>query len=123
MSTFTVQNVLVDQNAFQNEPDVCLDFFGLCLRVLKHNKKIFFSAPNIDGILNMWALGVGIEHPEAIRTHKHFFLQLLEKIKDDLKQAGSIDTPEQIEETSRIISERFPTVHPNEAIVWSFLLQ
>ena len=57
--------MLIDQRAFDYEPEVAYDYFGMCTRVLKANKMMFFSSPYLEDLLNTWAIGIGIEHPEA----------------------------------------------------------
>ena len=73
----TITQVLTDFRAFEFNPDVTYDFFGLCHRALKANKRIFFGCPYIEGILGAWYTGIGIEHKDAIKTHTQFILSLI----------------------------------------------
>lgn len=79
-------------------PEVAADFFGLFQRLLRNStpitKRLFFSSPYLEGILHTWALGIGQEHREALKTHQGFFAELLKTLREDLKQAGSIETME-----------------------------
>jgi len=61
----TITRILVDQQAFLDEPLIAFDFFGLCARLIKTNKMIFFSSPYLEALLNTWSTGIGIDHPEA----------------------------------------------------------
>jgi hypothetical protein len=107
-------------------PDVSADFFGICMRMLRNKdspvtKKIFFECPNLEAILQCWFLGLGLEHPEAIKTHQSFFNELLKTLRSDLKQAGPIDTIQDLEETAKRIKE-FVGVYESEVKLWSALL-
>jgi len=81
ISLATHASVLVDQAAFQANPEVCFDFFGFCCRLLRSEhpsgRRIFFSSPQLEGILAMWIKGIGVEHRDAIKTHTEFIHHLL----------------------------------------------
>lgn len=95
----TATDVLSAPQAFLEHPDISSDFFGLCLRLLRHSsmtqitKQLFFSSPYLEQIINMWILGIGLEQKDALSTHIGFFRELVKLLKSELKQAGSIDTP------------------------------
>jgi len=80
----TIGKVLVDQRAYDYEPEVAYDYFGMCTRLLKTNKVLFFSSPYLEALLNTWMLGIGIEHPEAAQTHESFISNLLSTVRNDL---------------------------------------
>jgi hypothetical protein len=83
--------VLVDQKAFEYEPEVSFDYFGMCGRLLKTNKVLFFSTPYLEALLNTWANGIGLEHPEASQTHESFISSLLSIVRTDLSQVADLE--------------------------------
>ena len=114
--------MLIDFRGFENNPEVAFDFFGLCIRAMKTNKRVFFSCPYIENLLNTWYIGIGNEHRDAIKTHTGFITTLFSILKADLTQISHIDNLTQIQELAKIV-EAFPDVHPNEIAVWKFLLE
>lgn len=87
----TIGKVLVDQKAFEYEPEVSFDYFGMCGRLLKTNKVLFFSTPYLEALLNTWANGIGLEHPEASQTHESFISSLLSIVRTDLTQVADLE--------------------------------
>jgi hypothetical protein len=77
----TITRFLVDQRSYDYEPEVAYDYFGMCARLLKTNKVLFFSSPYLEGLLNTWGLGIGTEHPEASQTHEIFISHLLSTVR------------------------------------------
>jgi hypothetical protein len=73
--------------------------------------------------MQAWVVGLGMEHKEALKMHQSFFENLVRLIKADLKQAGSIDTVEELEQTRALIKGNFNDVYDTEAVLWRFLLE
>lgn len=71
----------------------------------------------------MWILGIGLEQREALKTHQGFFGDLVKLIKSELKQAGNIETPQELEVTRERIRESFPLVFDTEVLLWRVLLE
>jgi len=87
----TAQDILTLPQAFSELPDISADFFGLCQRLIRSSsqtqitKQLFFSSPYLEQIVNMWILGIGLEHREALKTHQGFFSDLVKLLQSDLK--------------------------------------
>lgn len=61
--------LLTSLDAFYNYSDISFDFFGMSMRYLRLTKHTFFSSSSIEKLLNMWVMGIGIEHRDAVETH------------------------------------------------------
>lgn len=127
ISLATHTQVLVDAAAFQANPEVVYDFFGFCCRLLRSEhpagRRIFFSSPQLEGILAMWIRGIGVDHRDAIKMHTEFIQHLLMGIRSRISQGGPIETMQQLDEAEKVIRQALPDVHPNEVVVWRYLLQ
>jgi len=95
LSHHTITKVLTDFRDYEDNPDVAFDFFGLCCRLIKVNKTLFFKSPSLEGILNMWVIGIGIDNQDAIKTHQSFFCQLLNTINNDLSKVAPLMNSEE----------------------------
>jgi hypothetical protein len=87
----TISSVLIEFKDFEYNPEVAFDFFGLCSRLIKYNKMVFFNSPYLEPLLNIWIIGIGIEHTEALDTHHAFISNLLHNIKSDLSKVADLD--------------------------------
>ena len=124
ITSHTINNVLTDFREFEYCPEVAFDFFGLCTRLIKYNKKIFFSSPYLEGLLNTWVIGIGTEHPDAVKTHKAFFTGLISTLSEDLSQVVQLDQDNiNYDELTKFIAENYPNIHTNEVATWRFILE
>lgn len=115
--------MLVDARAFDYEPEVAFDYFGMCARLLKTNKVLFFSSPYLEPLLNTWSLGLGLEHPEAAQTHESFISNLLTIVRNDLSHVCDLEQPGLVmTEVAKVVSEAFTDIHVNEVAVWKYML-
>jgi hypothetical protein len=125
----TSQQVLTVSQSFSDFPDISADFFGLCQRLIRPSsqtqitKQLFFSSPYLEQILNMWIIGIGLDHRDALKTHQGFFSDLVKLLQTDLKQAGNIETPQELEVTRERVRESFPHIFDTEVIMWRVLLE
>lgn len=106
LSYHTITKVLTDFRDFEDNPEVAFDFFGLCSRLIKVNKPLFFKSPSLEGILKMWIIGIGIDHQDAIKTHQSFFSLLLNTLNTDLSKVAPIMNSEEVvklEELAKVI--------------------
>jgi hypothetical protein len=71
----------------------------------------------------MWILGIGLEHRDALKTHQGFFSDLVKLLQSELRQAGGIDTPQELEVTRERVRESFPQIFDTEVILWKVLLE
>ena len=123
MTEHTIAKVLVDSRAFDYEPEVAFDYFGMCARLLKTNKALFFSCPYLEALLNTWALGIGIEHPEAAQTHESFVSNLLNIVRADLSEVADLEQNLQWDQVAQVVRDTFPQIHVNEVAVWKYMLE
>lgn len=123
ISQHTINNVLTDFNEFEYNPEVAFDFFGLCTRLVKYSKRLFFNSPYLESLLNTWVIAIGTEHPETIKTHKAFFTSLLTIVVEDLSKVAPLDQEGlNFDEVAKVIHEAYPDIHVNEVATWRYIL-
>jgi hypothetical protein len=69
-------------------------------------------------------IGIGIEHPEAVKTHKSFFTNLLSILQTDLSSVAPLEQENlNLDEVSKVIKESYPNIYVNEVATWRYLLE
>ena len=73
--------------------------------------------------MNTWVIGIGTEHPDAVKTHKAFFTGLISALSEDLSQVVPLDQDNlNFDELAKFIGDSFPNIHTNEVATWKFIL-
>mmetsp|Transcript_4399 Transcript_4399/g.7469 ORF Transcript_4399/g.7469 Transcript_4399/m.7469 type:complete len:99 (-) Transcript_4399:571-867(-) len=66
------------------------DFFSFCKQVLRFKKEQFFQSSQIELLLRLLALGVGINTDTAADSHARFLSYLLQTLSADIKLKNTL---------------------------------
>ena len=79
---------LVSREVCEQQPDLINDIFGMAMQFVRQNKSLFFSSSQLESLIQIMLVCIGLTQEDAARGHSEFLIELLRKVDDELSQVG-----------------------------------